>query len=98
MCPPQNCVHEVKYNHLFGFEWEVRQMTKVRSCERFQRRCRCSKVLEGLWLVRQAQATSNCGFRSAGLSCALACDISRITLFILVLVRGSVLKVHAVNL
>jgi len=74
MCPPQNCVHEVKYNHLFGFVWEVRQMTKVRNCERFQRRCRRCKVLEGLWPVDQAQSTSNCGFRSAGLSCALDCD------------------------
>ena len=59
MCSPQYCVHEVKYNHLFqfGFVWEVQQMTKVRSCERLQRRCRCSKILEGLWPVYQAQST-----------------------------------------
>jgi len=35
-------------------------MTKVWSCERLQRRCRYSKVLEGLWPVNQAQPTWNC--------------------------------------
>jgi len=35
-------------------------MIKVWSCERLQRRCRYSKVLEGLWPVNQAQPTWNC--------------------------------------
>jgi len=71
-------------------------MMKVWSCERLQHRCCCSKVLEGLWPVNQAQPTWNCELelcflqRRAG-KCSGQTD-SRITLFIVVLVRGSLLK------
>jgi len=75
-------------------------MTKVWSCERLQRQSRCSKVLEGLlWLVNQAQARPNLEMRAgAVISAAPGWQAQwpvagrKITLFILVLVRGKVLN------
>jgi len=72
-------------------------MTKAWSCECWQSRCRYSKVLEALWPVNQAQTTCNCE-SGAVVAAAPGWQVQwpvtggRITSFIPVLVRGSVLK------
>jgi len=69
------------------------QITKVWSCERFQGRYRYS--MEGLWPVNQAQPAWNCelelGFPQCRPGKWWPVTGSRISLFILMLVRGSVL-------
>jgi len=57
---PKSLCTKLNFGHSFGFVWEALQVTKVWNCERLQRRCRCSRVLERLWPVNQAQSTWNC--------------------------------------
>jgi len=56
---PKTLSTKLSSRHLFPFVWEALQMN-VWSCERLQRRCPYSKVLEGLFPVNQAQPTCNC--------------------------------------
>jgi len=76
---PKTSCTKLNIRRLFGFVWEALQMTKVWSCEHLQRRCRYSKVLEGLCdlSIKHSQpgtASWTCCFRSTGVARALAFD------------------------
>jgi len=94
---PKTLCTKLNIRQLFGFV-EALQMTKVWSCERLQRQCCCSKVLEGLLPVNQAQLHWNYALelwipqRWAGKCTGLWQVAESFCSSFLVLVRGRVLK------